>query len=70
MTELFKFYRDRIASCPYYGFVSGSDILALIVHSASQNTELTPDEFNSIIILAIKCREKMMEENYNDGWNE
>lgn len=70
MSELFKFYRDRISSCPYYGFVSGSELLAVIVRSASLNSELTPDELNSIIILAIKCREKMMEENYNVGWNE
>ena len=69
MSDLFKFYRDRIASCPFYGFVSGSEILSVIVRSASLNSELTPEEFNSIIILAIKCREKMMEDNYNAGWS-
>ena len=31
---------------------------------------LTVEEFNSIIILAEKCHIKMMEDNYNAGWNE
>ena len=70
MSDLFKFYRDRISSCPCYGFVSGSEILSVIVRSASQNSELTPDEFNSIINLAEQAHIKMMEDNYNAGWQD
>ena len=69
MSDLFKFYRDRIASCPHYGFVSGSEILAVIVRSV-QDSGLTPEEVNSIMILADYCHNKLLEENYNDGWNE
>lgn len=68
MSELFRFYRDRIASCPFYGFVSGSEILAVIVRSV-QNSELTPEEVNSIMILAEYCHKKLMEDNYNAGWS-
>lgn len=69
MTELFKFYRDRLEACPLYGFRSGHEILTTITRTAFNDAELTLDEFNSIIILAEKAHIKMMEENYNAGWN-
>ena len=64
------FYKDRIKACPLYGFKSGHEILATITRCAFWDYMLTPEEFNSIIILAEKCHIKMMEENYNAGWNE
>lgn len=70
MTELFKFYRDRLNACPLYGFRSGHEILTTITRTAFNDAELTLDEFNSIIILAEKAHIRMMEENYNAGWNQ
>ena len=65
---VFDFYRDRINSCPFYGFKSGHEILATITRCAFWDSMLTTEEFNSIIILAEKCHIKMMEDNYNAGW--
>ena len=67
---VYEFYRDRIKSCPYYGFKSGHEILATIIRCAFDDSMLTSDEFNSIIILAEDCHIKMMEDNYNANWNE
>ena len=67
---IFEFYRDRIASCPNYGFKSGHEILHTITRCAFNDSMLTDREFNSIIILAEQAHIKMMEDNYNAGWNE
>ena len=65
---VFNFYRDRIAACPLYGFVSGHEILSTITRCAFNDTMLTEEEFNTIINLAEQCHIKMMEDNYNEGW--
>ena len=67
---VFDFYRDRIKSCPLYGFKSGHEILATITRCAFHDSMLTDDEFNSIIKLADDCHIKMMEDNYNAGWKD
>lgn len=67
---VFDFYRDRILSCPHYGFKSGHDILNVIKRCAFWDSFLTEDEYNSIINLCEQAHIKMMEENYNAGWNE
>ena len=67
---VFEFYRDRIDSCPNYGFTSGHQILHVITRRAFNDSMLTDREFNSIIILAEQAHIKMMEDNYNAGWNE
>ena len=67
---VYDFYRGRIESCPSYGFKSGHEILSTVTRCAFWDSMLTPEEFNSIIILAEKCHIKMMEDNYNAGWNE
>ena len=69
----YDFYRDRIASCPSYGFTSGEELLKVIHACAyfSANTgELTPSEFSSIINLCEQAHIKMMEDNYNAGWQD
>lgn len=69
MSELFLFYKGRIDACPAYGFRSGHEILCTITRTAFNDPTLTLEEFNSIMNLAEKCHIKMMEDNYNAGWN-
>ena len=71
--ELYDFYRSRIESAPNYGFISGHELLSLIKRCAEHDMYiafLTSDEYNTIINLCEKAHIKMMEENYNAGWNE
>ncbi len=67
---VFEFYRDRIASCPSYGFKSGHEILKTVTRCAFWDSYLTDEEYNSIINLAEKAHIKMMEDNYNGDWNQ
>ena len=66
----YDFYRDRLNACPSYGFREGHKILCMVTRCAFRDSTLTLAEFNSIINLAEKCHIKMMEDNYNAGWNE
>ena len=67
---VYDFYRGRIESAPNYGFKSGHEILKTVTRCAFLDSYLTTEEFNSIIILCEKAHIKMMEDNYNAGWNE
>lgn len=70
---VYDFYVGRISSCPLYGFRAGCDLLCLVLRCARYDWEcslLTDDEINSIINMAEKCHNRMMEDNYNEGWNE
>ena len=69
MSELFNFYKGRIETCPSYGFVAGHDLLRGIVRTAFNDSFLTLDEFNIIMNLCQQAHIKMMEDNYNAGWN-
>ena len=70
MSELYNFYLGRIDSCPLYGFKSGHDMLQTIIRTALNDSFLTDFEFDNIMKEADKCHIKMMEDNYNAGWNE
>lgn len=70
MSDIFNFYKDRLSACSFYGFVSGHDILKTVTRCAFFDSTLTLDEFNSIMILAEKAHIKMMEDNYNAGWQD
>lgn len=70
---VYDFYRGRVESTPHYGFKAGHELLDLIQRCAQidmYNDFLTPVEYNSIINLCVQAHIKMMEENYNEGWNE
>lgn len=71
--QVYDFYRGRIQACPCYGFKSGEELLK-VVHScayfSANSGELTPVEFRSIINLCQQAHIKMMEDNYNEGWNQ
>ena len=66
----FDFYKDRLCACPSYGFNCGHDMLKMVTRCAFWDSTLTLDEFNSIIILAEKAHIKMIEDNYNAGWQD
>ena len=68
--DLYDFYRGRIESAPHYGFKAGHEILTVIQRSAFFDSLLTKEEYNSIINLCQQAHIKMMEDNYNAGWNE
>ena len=65
---LFEFYRDRISSCPRYGFKAGHEILGVIERCAFWDSWLTETEYNTIINLCETAHIKMMEDDFNDGW--
>lgn len=66
----FEFYRDRLAACPSYGFKSGHEILNSVLRCAYIDLTLTAEEFNTIMKLADAAHIKMMEDDYNAGWEE
>lgn len=68
--KLYNFYRGRIESAPNYGFISGHEILRFVLRTAFHDTYLTLQEFDSIIKLCEKAHIKMMEDNYNAGWQD
>lgn len=70
VSVFFKFYRGRIESAPSYGFIAGHEILKVVCRTAFNDSFLTDDEFISIIKLCEQAHIKMMEENYNAGWNQ
>ena len=70
MSDVLKFYRDRIFACPYYGFKSGHEILITILRTAFYDSALTQQEFMIIMNLCENAHIQMMEDNYNAGWNE
>lgn len=67
---VFEFYRSRIESAPHYGFVAGHDIIRTVCRCAFNDSTLTLSEFDSIINLCKRAHIKMMEDNYNAGWNQ
>ena len=64
----FDFYKDRLSACSSYGFQEGHKILSMITRCTFHDSTLTDAEFNSIMNLAEKAHIKMMEDNYNAGW--
>lgn len=70
---VYEFYRDRILSCPNYGFKSGEEILQVIRECATHDINdsfLTIGEYNTIINLCQQAHIIMMEDNYNAGWQD
>lgn len=67
--ELHDFYKGRIESAPKYGFRQGHEILKVVTRTAFWDSQLTEEEFNSIINLCEDAHKYMLEENFKDGWN-
>ena len=70
VSDAFNFYKDRLSACSFYGFKSGHEILTIVTRCAFSDSTLTEEEFNSIINLAEQAHIKMMEDNYNAGWQD
>lgn len=70
MMTAYEFYRGRLIACPSYGFKQGHEILCMVTRCAFWDSTLTDEEFNSIIKQADTAHIKMMEDNYNEGWNQ
>ena len=70
MSKIFDFYRDRLSVCPSYGFQCGHDILKMVTRCAFHDSTLTEDEYHNIIMLAEQAHIKMMEDNFNAGWQD
>lgn len=70
MSKLLDFYRGRIESAPKYGFRSGHEILRTVTRTAFWDSQLTEDEFTTIINLCEEAHKYMMEENFNAGWKD
>lgn len=70
MNKLYDFYKGRLCACPSYGFKAGHEMLVVIVRTAFHDSLLTDAEFDNIMKEADRCHIKMMEDNYNAGWNE
>ena len=66
----YEFYLDRLAACPSYGFRSGHEILNVVLQCAANDLSLTGEEFNSIMNYADMAHIKMMEDEYNAGWED
>lgn len=66
---VYDFYVDRLNACINYGFKSGEEILHVIRRCAFWDSMLTKDEFISIMNLCESTHIKLMEANYNAGWN-
>lgn len=72
-SERFDFYLGRLAVVHHYGFVAGEAMLSTIHSCAYYDRDhdyLTHSEFMSIINLCQAAHIKLMEENYNAGWND
>ena len=67
--EVYDLYRGRIESAPLYGFKSGHEIIKTVCRTAFRDSYLTTEELDSIINLCEQAHIKMMEDNYNAGWN-
>lgn len=67
---VYDFYLGRIRSCSLYGFRAGEELLNVVICCARADSMLTDDEYNSIIKRAHECHNKMMEDNYNAGWQD
>ena len=67
---VYDFYVGRINASRKYGLFSGDQILDTIRRCAFWDSFLTSSEYNSIINLCNDMHKKLMEDNYNAGWNE
>lgn len=73
MPGVFEFYRDRIKSCPSYGFKAGGELLDLVIRCVNHDQlagYLTIEELNIIMNLCVDAHIKMLEEDFNNGWHE
>lgn len=64
-----SFYIDRINRAMTGNFQQRMDWLAMIGRVAMMDSFLTMDEYTDILNRLNKAHQKVMEDNYNAGWN-
>lgn len=67
---VYEFYTDQINASRNYGLFSGDQILDTIRRCAFWDSFLTGQEFNSIMNLCNEMHNKLMEDHYNEGWQD
>ena len=66
---VYDFYVGRINSARSYG-LSGDAILDVVHRCAFWDSFLTEDEYANIIKMCYEMHKKIMEDNYNAGWEQ
>lgn len=64
----YDFLMGRLSACLAYGFSEGHKIIRMVTDCALYDHSLTLEQFNSIIKRATEAHIKLMEDNYNEGW--
>ena len=67
---IMEFYKGRIEAAPSYGFRSGHQLLDFIFRCAEEDDMLTDADRDIIINLCELSHRKMLEEDFNNGWNQ
>ena len=65
----FHFYKCRIEAAETYGLVAGDGILEKVINCAKVDSSLSYEEYQIILDLVDRCHRKLMEVNFNEGWN-
>lgn len=70
LTDLCRFYLDRIRSTLHYSLYQGREILKLVCRCAFNDSCLTDEESIAIIETCLDplLDNILMEVNYNEGW--
>lgn len=66
---VYEFYLNRIEASRNYGLVAGDAILETVKRCALHDRMLTEEETDSIIFKCYHMHNKLMEDNFNEGWN-
>ena len=67
---IMEFYKGRIEAAPRYGLKSGHQLLDVILRCAEEDDMLTDADRDIIINLCEISHQKILEEDYNNGWNQ
>lgn len=70
LSDLCRFYVDRIRSCFKYGLYQGREILKMVCRCAFNDSSLTDEESIAIMETCLDPRldDILMEVNFNEGW--
>lgn len=68
-SRAFCFYKGRIAFAGTHNLVSGDALLEKIINCAKVDSALSYEEYKEVMELVDRCHRKLMEVNFNEGWN-
>ena len=67
-SKAFDFYAGRIEAVTNYGLVSGDELLSFIIFCMSYDKDLSYNEYWELMERVSGCYKKLLEDNYNEGW--